>query len=251
MTIPSPPLESQRAIAEVLSALDDKIAANEHMIAAGKGLLRSRWEQLTSNSTDTVELQDIAEINPKVPTVKEETASYLDMKNLPEHGLLVSEWGSREPKGGARFQNGDTLIARITPCFENGKAAWVDFLEADEVCYGSTEYIVMRPCRGVPDIVPYLVGTSDHFREFASQRRTGTSGRQRVQAKELSDYSVRIPEAVQLNEFRSFAEPLLPHPRRHPRRTPPPPHEWEDHRRRRRETHLRVTTAQRRKATPP
>jgi type I restriction enzyme S subunit len=209
MTIPSPPLESQRAIAEVLSALDDKIAANEHMIAAGKGLLRSRWEQLTSNSTDTVELQDIAEINPKVPTVKEETASYLDMKNLPEHGLLVSEWGSREPKGGARFQNGDTLIARITPCFENGKAAWVDFLEADEVCYGSTEYIVMRPCRGVPDSVPYLVGTSDHFREFASQRRTGTSGRQRVQAKELSDYSVRIPEAVQLNEFRSFAEPLL------------------------------------------
>lgn len=202
-------LTEQRAVAEVLGTLDDKITVNTQAISTGRELLHTRWKKLSRDAATVADLRDIADINPKISTIKGSTALYLDMKNLPEHGLLVTEWGEREPKGGARFQNGDTLIARITPCFENGKAAWVDFLEEDEICYGSTEYIVLRAKEGIPPIAPYLIGTSDRFREFASQRRTGTSGRQRVQAKELADYSVPLPDPERLKEFEEFSDALL------------------------------------------
>ncbi|MCJ7857679.1 hypothetical protein [Corynebacterium kalidii] len=204
-----PSFHTQESVANVLAPLDDKIAANTQAIEVGRELLRSRWNRLSKDASTVFDLQDIVDINPKLPTVKEPTAPYLDMKNLPERGLLVTEWGERDPKGGARFQNGDTLLARITPCFENGKAAWVDFLEEDEICYGSTEYIVLRARHEIPPVVPYLVGTSDRFREFASQRRTGTSGRQRVQAKELADYSVPLPDPERLKEFEEFSDALL------------------------------------------
>ena len=54
--------------------------------------------------------------------------------------VVVRPFGS-----GMRFANGDTLVARITPCLENGKTAYVDFLRDDEIGWGSTEYIVMKP----------------------------------------------------------------------------------------------------------
>lgn len=202
------PLPEQRKISSILSALDDKIGFNQRVINTGQETIRAHWD-LISNSGEIKPLSDVADISPKIPTVRSNSATYLDMKNLPENGLLVSEWGEREPKGGARFQNGDTLLARITPCFENGKAAWVDFLCEGEIAYGSTEYIVLRANPGIPEIVPYLIGTSTKFRDFAAKHRTGTSGRQRVQAKELADYPVCLPDAEAMQQFDEFATPLL------------------------------------------
>ena len=84
-----------------------------------------------------------------------------------------------------RFMNGDTLVARITPCLENGKTDYVDFLEDGQIGWGSTEYIVMRPKPPIPNEFAYFLARSDRFREFAIQNMSGTSGRQRVQAKTL------------------------------------------------------------------
>lgn len=203
------PLAEQKAIAEVLGALDDKIAANRHAVQAGRELLLAQWSRLVSDAEETRKWSTFVETNPKVPNVKDETAPYLDMKNLPENGLLVEEWGERPPQGGARFQNGDTLFARITPCFENGKHAYVDFLGDGEVGYGSTEYIVFRACEGASAAIPFVISATADFRSFAAQHRTGTSGRQRVQAPDLASYEAAWPGDLRAAEFGAFAEPLI------------------------------------------
>ncbi len=98
---------------------------------------------------------------------------------------------------GVRFINGDTLVARITPCLENGKTAFVDFLRDGQVGWGSTEYIVLRPRPPLPEEFAYCLARSDAFREFAIQSMTGTSGRQRVQADALEHFRLpRVPRLV-------------------------------------------------------
>jgi type I restriction enzyme S subunit len=92
-----------------------------------------------------------------------------------------------------RFINGDTLVARITPCLENGKTAFVDFLQDGQVGWGSTEYIVLRPKPPLPEEYAYCLARSAEFREFAIQSMTGTSGRQRVPAESLAHFQVAVP----------------------------------------------------------
>ena len=94
-----------------------------------------------------------------------------------------------------KFRNGDTLLARITPCLENGKTAYVDILNEDEVGFGSTEYIVLRaiPQKTIPEFVFYFA-ISDWFRKRAIALMTGSSGRQRVQTDKLMDLEVIMPD---------------------------------------------------------
>lgn len=99
--------------------------------------------------------------------------------------------------GDSRFQYGDTLMARITPCLENGKTRFMDFLEDEQVGGGSTEYIVLRPKSPLPEEFGYCLAWSEAFREFAIQSMTGTSGRQRVQANSLAHFKLpRAPGAI-------------------------------------------------------
>ncbi len=88
---------------------------------------------------------------------------------------------------GTKFIKGDTLLARITPCLENGKTAYVDFLENEQVGWGSTEYIVIRPSNGRPSSLGYMIARLDPFRAKAIQTMTGTSGRQRASAQALAE----------------------------------------------------------------
>ena len=110
---------------------------------------------------------------------------------------------------GMRFANGDTLVARITPCLENGKTAYVDFLKDGEVGWGSTEYIVMRPKLPLPNEFAYCLARSVSFREFAIQNMTGTSGRQRVPAMALSQFLLPSPPKQIAAIFGRVAQPLF------------------------------------------
>jgi type I restriction enzyme S subunit len=116
------------------------------------------------------------------------------MANMPTQGPSPEAWVMREMGSGMKFMNGDTLIARITPCFENGKTAFVDFLANGEVGWGSTEYIVLRPKGVIPPLFAYLLARTDEFRTFAIQQMTGSSGRQRVPATSLDKYSIATPD---------------------------------------------------------
>ena len=88
-------------------------------------------------------VSDFIDINPKVLLKKGEDYSFVEMKDLDPNNKYVSPSVSKELKGGARFQNADTLFARITPCLENGKICQVKNLE-NNLGFGSTEFLVFR-----------------------------------------------------------------------------------------------------------
>lgn len=204
-----PPLNEQQRIATVLGSLDDKIAANQHILKIVNETIQAAWSHAAAASSAYVKLEEVIDINPRTVAPKGATLKTLEMKNLPEVGFSVDEWIDREAKSGSRYQNGDTLLARITPCFENGKCGYVDFLETGAVGAGSTEFIVLRPQQGVPSAVPYVIARSADFRTFAAQTMTGTSGRQRVQHRGLKAYETVWPTSDSLTDFDSKTSPLL------------------------------------------
>src|SRR3546814_1928235 len=89
------------------------------------------------------------------------------MSDVPTTGPTAESWAIREFSSGMRFRNGDTLLARITPCLENGKTAMVDFLKGDEVGWGSTEFIVLGPKGSTPSEFNYCLARNARFREYA------------------------------------------------------------------------------------
>jgi type I restriction enzyme S subunit len=227
LVVEAPPLEKQRAIAETLGALDDRIdnlcqinatleaiaaalfkswfvdfdgIAAENMQESELGLIPKGWR--------VVSLGETFEINPKRELKKGTVAPYLDMASLPTAGAVSDMPVMREFSSGTKFVNGDTLLARITPCLENGKTAFVDFLEEGQVGWGSTEFIVLRPKSPLPLFFGYLLARRTDFREHAIRAMSGTSGRQRVEVSQLYNLHITIPDETTANAFAEFVEPL-------------------------------------------
>ncbi|MBL0946841.1 restriction endonuclease subunit S [Brevundimonas sp.] len=149
----------------------------------------------------------LIEFNPREPLRKGAAAPYSDMSSLPTVGSNADLPIMRDFGSGMRFRNGDALLARITPCLENGKAAFVDFLtEEFPVGWGSTEFIVHRARPGTPRALPYLLCRNDDYRSHAIQSMTGTSGRQRAQAESLEAWPMAIPTGPVLDAFSAFVD---------------------------------------------
>ena len=239
-------IAEQRDIAHVLGTLDDKIEVNRRMNATLDAIVQAQFRSwfvdfdpvrakmegrdtgLPKNIADLfpnrlvdsevgeipegwplVPLPELIHVNPSRPLRKGEVASYLNMANMPTRGHTPDSVVSRPFGSGMRFANGDALVARITPCLENGKTAYVDFLRDNEIGWGSTEYIVMRSKPPLPSEFAYFLARSDRFREFAIQNMSGTSGRQRVPAIALSGFSIPSPPPRVAEEFGRTAQLLL------------------------------------------
>lgn len=127
------------------------------------------------------------------------------MDKLQPFTKQIPETGKASFTGGAKFCNGDTIMARITPCLENGKTAFVDILADGEVAFGSTEFIVMRAKKGIsdPQFVYYLA-TSPDFRQVAIQSMVGSSGRQRVQQDVLNNVEIAVPTLEEQKKIGTF-----------------------------------------------
>lgn len=140
-------------------------------------------------------LSDIAIFNPKETIKKGALAKKVPMEVLQPFCRDISNYEITSYNGGTKFRNGDTIMARITPCLENGKIAKVKILDRDEVGFGSTEYIVFRAINGIcdEDFLYYLI-CSPIVREPAIKSMVGSSGRQRVQTDVLRNLDVFIPD---------------------------------------------------------
>ena len=112
---------------------------------------------------------------------------------MPTDSHRAIKWIDRVVGSGLKFINGDVLVARITPCLEHGKTAFVDFLNDGQVAWGSTEYIVIRSRPPIPFEYAYFLARSDDFRSHAIGNMTGSSGRQRVPASCFNSYAIVKP----------------------------------------------------------
>jgi len=156
---------------------------------------------------ENVRLGDVVNINPQRRLSKGQESPYVAMHDLVPLSRSISSYDYREFRGsGSRFENSDTLLARITPCLENGKTSFVNCLQENEVGHGSTEFIVLAGMPNVTDnLFVYYLAREPEFRSFAIQLMEGTSGRQRVPAKALGNYQFNLPS---LEEQRAIAHIL-------------------------------------------
>ena len=242
-----PPIEEQHAIAQILATFDDKIELNnkidetlEAMVQAiykswfvdfdpvwakldGKqpagmdaetaALFPSEFEILDGQNVPkgwkVGFLPDFIEVNPKRSLSKNQIAPYLDMQNVPTQGHRPIDWIERFLRQGTKFVNGDTLLARITPCLEHGKTIFVDFLNYGQVGWGSTEYIVLRPRESLPAEFGYFLARDEVFRDFAILNMSGSSGRQRVPTNCFNSYQMVSPSDDVAKKFGKIAHQII------------------------------------------
>lgn len=138
-----------------------------------------------------MKLEDLVDFNPRTPVPKGESAPFVDMASLPTGDKHFPISAFRVFKGsGSKFKDGDTLLARITPCLENGKGGFVQGLGESVFAHGSTEFIVLRTKKLSDKDFAYYITKHPDFRAFAIKQMSGTSGRQRVSWQSLTDYEL-------------------------------------------------------------
>ncbi|MCB1647323.1 MAG: restriction endonuclease subunit S, partial [Pseudomonadales bacterium] len=241
-----PSLKDQKAIAHILGTLDDKIELNQKMNQTleeiAKTIFKSWFvdfdpvrakaegrptglppeisdlfpDELVDSEIGEIpkgwKLQPLSEqirVNPKYTLKKGTDAYFVEMKCLSESTSSVSEGYERSFTSGSKFQRFDTLFARITPCLENGKTGLFLNKSASDVCWGSTEFIVLSPQDDQSPLFPYCWARSENLRTAAVSSMTGSSGRQRVPNDFFDSYQVANPDALIHQTFRKIADPIV------------------------------------------
>ncbi|MBQ3677839.1 MAG: restriction endonuclease subunit S [Paludibacteraceae bacterium] len=208
-----PTLSNQRRIAAILSSLDDKIdllhRENATLEQMAETLFRQWFVEEAKEDWEEGTVADLVEFNPTRKLVKGTIAPFLEMSNLSTSTYAPTYWYNRAFSSGSKFQNGDTLLARITPCLENGKTAYVDFLNENQVGWGSTEFIVMHSKLGIHSFFSYVIAKYQDFRDYAESCMSGSSGRQRVDVDNLKNYPINIPDKTAIAYFNSEIDTMV------------------------------------------
>ena len=145
----------------------------------------NEWKEYT--------FSEFIQINPSVKLPKDKVVSFVEMKDLVDGRRFCIPSSERRNGSGSKFQEYDTLFARITPCLENGKIAQAKGLK-DGIGLGSTEFLVFR---GKPSISDnnfvYYLSRWEEVRAHAEINLDGTSGRQRVPKECFNDLKLILP----------------------------------------------------------
>lgn len=219
--------EKQEKIANTLFAYDDLIENNQRQIKlleeAAQRLYKEWFVDLRfpgHENTKIVDgvpegwnwckLEDAIQFDPKVTLTKERMKQFIPMSALSTSSMVLdeSQFTETTSNSGSKFQNGDTLLARITPCLENGKTAYVSGLKSSEGAVGSTEYIVMR-AKTINAYMVYLLARTDDFRQSAINSMSGSYGRQRVKSDKLKMLDYLHPTSELVEKFENVEEPIF------------------------------------------
>lgn len=226
-----PPPTTQQKIAAILSAYDDLIENNNkriHILEEMAQRLYKHWFiDFKSPNHENIKLiqselglipegwkiksvSDAVRVNPTTKPKLNVFAPFIPMQSLSETSMIVAPIESRVPAGGAKFINGDTLLARITPCLQNGKTGFVQFMDSDEtVATGSTEFIVLRETEIVNRYFIYLLARSASFRERSINSMGGADGRQRVNVKLYDQLKICVPSKDIMGLFGDSVAPMF------------------------------------------
>ena len=210
LELPIPPIENQLEIVNSYKAITERIALKQKINDNLEATAQAYFDSLFFDESEpNCTLADIALVNPVRPLAKGVEARYFEMATLPTNGCIPTGDFIKPYNGGVRFINGDTLIARITPCLENGKAAYINILNEGEVAFGSTEYIVFASKDDIPSCFYYFLIRNSKFVTFALQFMNGSSGRQRVSGEELASFPLCRPSCENLEAFDKVASLVL------------------------------------------
>ena len=211
MPIYLPPRHIQDRIVGILGAIDDKIENNRRINTNLELQAQALFDKIffDDNDVERNPLSDYADINPTRTLRQGVVARYIEMANLPTRGSFPSDWSYKSYGGGCKFANGDTIMARITPCLENGKTAYIDFLEEQEVAFGSTEYIVISAKNGYCPALFYFLARNKEFVDYAVGHMNGSSGRQRVSGADIANFQMPHITLEESNKFAEIAMPIM------------------------------------------
>jgi len=202
--------ETQLRIGKLLRSIDDRITVNKKINDNLQQQAFSVFDNLIANAENNdCTVSDYAFLNPKRTLAKNQVSRSIDMSQLSTSGAFPSGWEMKPFNGGMRFTNGDTLLARITPCLENGKTAFIDFLDDGEVAFGSTEYIVLAPKNDTPPEMLYCLARYPAFVDYAVKNMNGSSGRQRVSAETVGQYRLPLFDKHSLVLFKEVVSPMF------------------------------------------
>ncbi|MDC9499219.1 MULTISPECIES: restriction endonuclease subunit S [unclassified Pseudoalteromonas] len=238
LLISLPPITHQKRVGNLLRNYDNLVENNNRRIAILEDMAQSLYREWFVNFRypnyednldadgspklidsplgqipDGWEVKSAAEvitINPKTKLVKEGEKPFVGMSGLSQGSMVIVDIIEKTGNSGAKFINGDTLFARITPCLQNGKTGYVQFLTPDKpVGFGSTEFIVLRESEYLSSEFIYLLSRSNNFREHAIQSMTGATGRQRVHNDCFASCYLPVPPKELMNEFTQVVKPMF------------------------------------------
>lgn len=231
LKIKIPDLNTQKRLGQLLYQYDNLIENNNRRIAILEGMAQPLYREWFvkfrypghQNQTlidsplgpipegwEVKKASEVISINPRTKLPKDGEKPFVSMSGLSESSMVVSDIESKAGNSGAKYINGDTLFARITPCLQNGKTGYVQFLTDEQpIGFGSTEFIVLRSTELLSSEFIYLLSRSREFRENAIKSMTGATGRQRVRNECFDSYYLATPPLETLKEFNSIVRPMF------------------------------------------
>ena len=220
-----PTKQEQVKISQILTTLDQAIEKSEHIINKyehiktglmqdlltrgidGQGNIRSEEMHEFKDSPlgkipkewDVKTMSDLCLVNPPKKKLADDClVSFLAMADVSDNAKIISKTElpfAKVSSGFTSFIEDDILVAKITPCFENGKGAYAIGLK-NGFGYGSTEFHVLRPKEGIFGKLVYHITTSRNFRKAGKSVMIGSAGQQRVQKQFFERYFIGFPSSL-------------------------------------------------------
>ena len=222
-----PAIREQEKIVSILYAYDNLIEVNNKRIKVleqmAENLYKEWFVRFRFPGYETAEFEngipegwayrradEVIDFNPTLKTGNQTEFTIIPMEALSTNSMVLDSgcFVRQDSISGRRSQNGDTLLAKITPCLENGKTGFVMGMPENEVLGGSTEFVVMRSKALTPHYV-YCIARSYYFRQTAILSMNGADGRQRVDEDKLKSTKILQPEKTVLDHFETIVTPIF------------------------------------------
>ena len=222
-----PAIGEQEKIVSILYAYDNLIEVNNKRIKVleqmAENLYKEWFVRFRFPGHETAEFEngipegwayrradEVIDFNPTLKTGNQTEFTIIPMEALSTNSMVLDSgcFVRQDSISGRRSQNGDTLLAKITPCLENGKTGFVMGMPENEVLGGSTEFVVMRSKALTPHYV-YCIARSYYFRQTAILSMNGADGRQRVDEDKLKSTKILQPEKTVLDHFETIVTPIF------------------------------------------
>jgi len=221
------PIPSKSETAEVVAFLDRKTAEIDQLITRKEKLIALYEEEKTAiinhavtkgldpkvktkpsgiewlgdipEHWDVKRLKYVAKVNPtkdaSINKSSDDLVVFLPMEKVQEDGSIDCEL--KKPiselwSGFTFFRRNDVIIAKITPCFENGKGAFLNTLDT-EIGFGSTEFHVLRASKSIMPKFMYFITKSERFMKVGEAFMTGSAGQKRVPTDFVAEFNIALP----------------------------------------------------------